>query len=153
MPRSRRARARADSLCVKPQKAPPSPHDVFVRNLQAQSLERLGHRLSVGQRPTTGRDLEFRWFFGVVETGDWARKIESVLEIHGPCALFGIVQIGLETTELRGDNEMQIAACRWGQASERTSRRTFHLQEEDASEEDQDQDERIRRQSRPQDKA
>ena len=52
-----------------------------------------------------------RWRLRVVETSVEARTIESVLESHGPCKSFelSIVRIGLETTELRGENEVQIA--------------------------------------------
>ena len=37
--------------------------------------------------------------------------MDGVLESHGPCESleFSIVRIGLETTELRGENETQIA--------------------------------------------
>ena len=51
-----------------------------------------------------------------------ARTIESVLESHGPCESFelSIVRIGLETTELWGDNEMQIASVVGGRRARQT---------------------------------
>ena len=70
-------------------------------------LERV-ERASHASAPADSIDLEFRWFLK-----EWFRRclagvIESVLESHGPCESFdlSVVQIGLETIELRGENEM-----------------------------------------------
>ena len=59
---------------------------------------------------THGIDLEFSWCLRVVETSVEARTMESVLESHGPCESLelSIVRLGLETSELRVDNDMQI---------------------------------------------
>ena len=45
------------------------------------------------------------------------RAMESVLESHGPheSLELSIVRIGLETAELRVDNEMQNRYCGWRQ--------------------------------------
>ena len=50
----------------------------------------------------------------MVQTSVEARTMESVSESHGPCESFelALVQIGLETTELRVDNETQIDTLR-----------------------------------------
>ena len=68
------------------------------------------------QRPTTGRDLQFRWFLRVGETvsgfGRW--RVFWKATDRAPSFELSIVRIGLKTTELRVENELQIAACGWG---------------------------------------
>ena len=63
------------------------------------------------------RDLQFRGSLSLVETvsgfGRW-RVFYNDTDLCESLEL-SIVRIGLETTELRGENDVQIAACRWGE--------------------------------------
>ena len=58
--------------------------------------------------PTAPSPRQFRCCVRLVETGVWARTIESDLESHGPRESVELskVQIGPETAELRGENEI-----------------------------------------------
>ena len=40
----------------------------FVSDLQALGEAPVGREQGAGQRPTTGRDFQFRWFLRLVET-------------------------------------------------------------------------------------
>ena len=68
--------------------------------------------------PTIGRNLGFSLVFARAVV-DWCRVSddrECSGKPYGPCSSaleLSIVQIGLETAEIRAQNETQIAACRW----------------------------------------
>ena len=66
---------------------------------------------------------------GLVRGRCRARMMESVLESHGPHELLELssVPIGLGTTELRVDNEMQIDAVTAGRHVSRSDLRTLWL--------------------------